>query len=321
MTDESSIRHFLSEGFCEFPALLNARDAAGLFDAVKSTRRFDGSLFLSEAEWEAGPKTHKHTNPGPGYNILEKFPEKLGFVENDTRLAAFLARLLGGRYHILSKKLVCRLSWNMVPPWLQRKVKGKPGNTFGAYIHQPYRDMVYFLDNDLHQDIQDWNRMPEGQREHRFITLYAYLGEVTPFDAPVHILPGTHALGATPFQHQVTCNDSTGIWTYQDDKGNRIESHMQVLTGTAGYVALWHPCLIHGAPPVKEGHFRISLRYLIARSPGDAPCLLDEMNSTIKGPLYLDEDYTPGAKADKYGQWNLRMTDFIRRGYAYAELG
>lgn len=316
MTDRAALEKMQTAGYCEFPDALDPRAAANLCDAVMATRRFDGSLFLTEAEWEASPKTHKFTNPGPGFNVLERFPEKLRFVEQSAALRPFLTALLGEGYRFINHKLVCRLSWSAVPEWLQRRVRGKACNTFGAYVHQQHRDVIYFLENDLHQDIQDWNRLPQDKREHRFVTLYVYLGDVAAHDAPVHILPGTHLLGATPFQHDIRHDAAADTWIYQDGAGGRVEGKMDLITGKTGHTGIWHPCLIHGGPPIKDGNFRVSLRYLVARDPNAKTCALDDINRAVKGPLFLEEDQTPGARASQDGQWNMRMTDFIRYGYA-----
>ncbi len=312
--------HLTREGYIGLPDLFDPKAAKDLLDAVLSIRRFDSSLFLSEAEWDASPKTHKNTNPGPGFNVLEKFPEKLDFVEKNPSFQAVLNGLLGPQYRILTKKLVCRLSWNKVPGWLQQRVRGTPCNTFGAYMHPQYRDITYFLDNDLHQDVQDFARMPVATRDHRYITLYVYLDEVTENDAPVHLLPATHILGATPFQHDINYNADKDSWIYTGPSAEAVESKMLRLTGAGGYAGLWHSCIIHGAPPVKEGHLRISLRYLIGRDPDATACGLDDINWHIRGPLHLEEDFTPGSRATYDGLWNLRMTDFIRMGYANANL-
>ena len=310
----------VKDGYTGFSNLFDPVAAKNLLDAVMSTRRFDSSLFLSEQEWEASPKTHKNTNPGPGFNVLEKFPEKLDFVEKNEHFCRLLNELLGKNYRILTKKLVCRLSWSKVPDWLQHHVRGNPCNTFGAYMRPEYRDITYFLDNDLHQDVQDVARMPPATREHRYITLYVYLDDVTESDAPVHLLPGTHVLGATPFQHDVRYESDKDKWLYTSSTGENIESRMLKLTGKGGHAGLWHSCLVHGAPPVKEGHLRISLRYLIGCGANTENCGLDEINKHIRGPLYLNEDFTPGSRANYDGSWNLRMTDFIRIGYKNANL-
>jgi hypothetical protein len=157
--------------------------------------------------------------------------------------------------------------------------------------------------------------MPADRREHRFVTLYVYLGDVSLDDAPVYIMPKTHLLGATPFQHDVRYDAPTGGWTYRDGRGGSVSGQMLPVTGKTGHAGMWHPCLIHGGPPIREGHFRISLRYLVARSLDPAPCALDAINQTVKGPLFLETDTTAGANANPDGMWNLKMTDFIRRSY------
>jgi hypothetical protein len=81
---------------------------------------------------------------------------------------------------------------------------------------------------------------------------------------------------------------------------------------------MWHSCLLHGTPQVADGHFRLSLRYIVARSPNPAPCGVDSINAVVDGPLFLEKDFTPGANASVDGFWNMEASDYIR--YSYGQL-
>lgn len=298
------------EGYLEWPGLLDAQGAKDLHSAILATREIGPSLFLSEAEWEASPKSHARTNPGPGYNLLEKMEDKLDFIHHNPELNRALTALLGKGFKWYQKKLVCRLPATSIPGWLYARIKDKPANSFGAFIKPPYRDIGYFYDADLHQDIHDWPRWPH--KEHRLLTLYAYLDDAGADDAPLHLLPGTHVLGATPFQHDVRRIPGTDDWLYRDGKGHEVTSRLKTITGKAGYAGIWHSCLLHGSRYIHSGKPRISLRYLVARSDDPAPCLLDEINRKITGPLYPEEDTTAGATARADGFWTMEHTDFTR---------
>ncbi len=315
MSYSNIVESLMQVGFHEFPHYYDPSATKALLDAALSTRRFDRSLFITEDEWEASSKSHKHTNPGPGYNVLEKFPEKLDFLEKDPRTTAFLEHLLGRGYRVLNKRLVCRLPWSQIPDWLQARTRGKPSNAFGGFVYPQYRDISYYMDVDLHQDIQDYWRFPAEVRDPRYITFYVYLGNVTLDDAPIQLLSQSHKFGATPFQHDVRYDAASDRWIYANPEGHKLVTSLKTLTGDAGYAALWHSCLLHGAPPTKDGHFRLSLRYIIARSANPAPCALDDINQTIQGPLFSDSDYTPGANTNRDGFWNLQVTDYVRQGY------
>lgn len=298
------------QGLFELPHLLSSAGAHELRRAICATRTFDSSLFLSEEEWMASPRSHTRTNPGDGYNLLEKLEDKLDFIHGNPALNATLETILGKGFKWYQKKLVCRIPQSIIPPWLFAQIKDKPANSFGAFIKPQYRDIGYFYDADLHQDIHDWPRWKN--KEHRLITMLVYLDDTTEDDAPLILLPGTHVLGATPFQHKVRHLHGSDEWDYADDHGNHVTSHLKKLTGDAGYAAIWHSCLLHGSRYMRRDKVRLSLRYLLARSDAPEPCLLDEVNEQVRGPLYLEEDTTAGATARTDGFWNMEHNDFTR---------
>lgn len=61
----------------------------------------------------------------------------------------------------------------------------------------------------------------------------------------------------------------------------------RVLTGGAGFAAMWHACTLHGTQPDEADHERISLRYLLARGPA-VSAGIDAVNAALDGPLALD---------------------------------
>ena len=63
-------------------------------------------------------------------------------------------------------------------------------------------------------------------------------------------------------------------------------TRQRILTGGAGFAAMWHACTLHGTQPDAADHERISLRYLIAKRHR-GPTGLDAVNATLKGPLSL----------------------------------
>lgn len=312
LANSSLIDMFDRNGMLELPNLLGKEAAADLYKNIHATRAFDQSLFLTEEEWENGPKTHQHTNPRQGRNILEHLKDNLAFVESDSHLLEILEQLLGRNFRWLSKKIVCRLDYEKLPAWVQHKIAGTPANTLNAFMRPEYRDISCYLENDLHQDIQDYPRIPLEYREHRLISLYVHLEEITTADAPVILMPGTHRFGATAYQHQIRHVAGAG-WEYRDESEHSMMTTLHPVIGGPGHVALWHSCLLHGARPVKHGKPRLVLRYMLARSLDDPrPCGLDAANANIIGPLYPDRDYSAGAHANADGSWNLRETDFTR---------
>lgn len=273
-------------GVHHFGAVADPKAAADLLDAIHADRRFDSSLFLSQAEFDANPQ-HKGVNPRPGRNLLERFSDRLGFVEENAQIKDYLSGLLGADYSIIDKKLVAGVPHSVIPDWIVKRILGNAVNNLGAYVKPQYRDITYFYGIDFHQDLIDWKN-----RTSDFITLYVYLHEVGPKDAPLHVIPGSHLLGATRFPHKLTprMGGGPGAITYSDDNGRSMDLDYQMLTGPAGSAYLWHALMLHGTQPDRADHERVSLRYLIAR--GDAPegtVGIDQVNAAVDGSLSMAE--------------------------------
>ena len=276
--DHQSVGDILAHGYHVFQPALDAGAAGELLAGVRATRAFDASLFLSEAEFDADPQ-YKGVNPQPGRNLLERFPDRLGFVEAAPQIVSALTAVLGEGYQVLDKKLVCGVPARSIPAWLMARIMGNPVNNLGAYVRPEYRDITYFMGIDFHQDLID-----HKGREADFITLYVYLHPVGAADAPLFLLEDSHKLGATVFPHALS-KDAAG-WTYADGRGCQIPVRQVMLTGGAGYAAMWHACTLHGTQPDAADHERISLRYLFAKASAGRTGI-DAVNATLSGPLSL----------------------------------
>ncbi|MBY0406224.1 MAG: phytanoyl-CoA dioxygenase family protein [Rickettsiales bacterium] len=317
---QDALSFFVREGYAELPGLLDANAARELFNRAKALHALDSSIFLSQAAWEASEKSHKGTNPRPGNNALEKVAvggyDPLAFLKDNAAFMQHMEGLLGKNFKWIFGKLVCRLAPSALPGWLAKQIEGAPANTLGAFMPKEYRDFTYLLDTDLHQDIQDYFGIPEAMRDHRFITLYVYLNDVTEQEAPITMLPRSQLFGATPYQHDVTYQRDTKDWLYRTPEGKEMHTTLKPLMGPAGYAGCWHSCMLHGSnTPPADGRLRISLRLLLGRSDDATPCALDAANDAINGPLYLQKDYSPGYNAKGDGLWGLAMTDYMKLGY------
>jgi hypothetical protein len=280
-TGMAVIEDVIADGAHVFPDLLDGLAAEALLKTVKADRAFDHSLFLTERAFDADPQ-YRGVNPCPGRNFLERAECKLDFVEGAPQIVAALTDLLGPGYEVLDRKLVCGVPAKSIPPWLRKRIEGAPVNNLGAYVKPAYRDITYFYGIDFHQDLID-----HKDREADFITLYVYLHPVTDADAPLHLLEGSHALGATVFPHDLE-RVGFGRWLYRDGRGRKMLAMQRVLTGRAGSAALWHSCTLHGTQPDEANHERISLRYLFARRDGVAAGI-DRVNAAVQGPLRLTD--------------------------------
>ena len=269
----------IARGYHVLPGGVDAAAAGDLLNKIAALRRFDDSLFLTEAAFDANPQ-FTGVNPRPGCNLLERFEAELAFVEQDFGLTAALAELFGEGAEILLKKLICGVPGSSVPTWLKARIAGNPVNNLGAYVRPEFRDVTYFYGIDFHQDLIDY-----PDREADFVTLYVYLHDVGAHDAPLFLLEGSHQLGGTLFPHDLARN--VDGWTYRDGRGGEALTRQHLLTGPAGYAALWHACTLHGTQPDAADSARLSLRYLIARKPGVPPAGIDAVNATLNGPLSL----------------------------------
>ena len=283
---------FIANGAHLFDQRLEAGACERLLADIRATRRFDDSLFLSEAEFDADPQ-YTGVNPRPGRNLLEQFVDQLGFVERAPHIVEALTSLLGAGYEILNRKVVCGVPESSVPPWLRARILGNPVNNLGAYVRPEYRDITYFYGIDFHQDLIDYK-----DREADFLTLYVYLHPVTRADAPLYLLEGSHRLGGAVFPHDLT---PAGLeaWTYANGAHGQVRVPQRVLTGDTGFAAMWHACTLHGTQPDASDHERISLRYLVARGAA-VTSGIDAVNATLQGPLSLTstrEDLGPDGAA------------------------
>jgi hypothetical protein len=276
--DHKATNDILAHGYHVFEPRLDPAAAGDLLEAVRKVRQFAANLFLTEAEFDANPQ-HKGVNPEPGRNLLERFGDRLGFVEAAPQVVEALTATLGEDYRILDRKLVCGVPARVVPDWLKARIAGNPVNNLGAYVRPEFRDVTYFMGIDFHQDLID-----HKGRAADFVTLYVYLHRVSSADAPLFLLEDSHRLGATVFPHALR-KDAAG-WTYGDGRGREIPTRQVMLTGEAGYAAMWHACTLHGTQPDAADEERISLRYLIAKAPG-VRAGMDEINAMLSGPVSL----------------------------------
>jgi len=279
---ETVVLHdFVEYGRHVFPRVVDPSAATRLLAQIRADRRFDDNLFLSQAEFDADPH-YIGVNPKPGRNLLERFEAELGFVERSPQIVAGLSALLGDDYQLINKKVVCGVPARSVPEWLRARIAGNPVNNLGAFVKPEYRDVTYFYGIDFHQDLIDFKG-----RDADFITLYIYLHPVTRLDAPLFLLEGSHALGATVFPHDLT-RDGFEHWRYGDGRGGEARVRQLIMTGDTGYAAMWHSCTLHGTQPDAADHERISLRYLFGPGEGGGEGMA-RVNAALHGPLRLSD--------------------------------
>jgi len=291
---EAVVSDLVRRGAHLFDDLLDPKACAELVAEIRAVRRFDESLFLAEGETvDASPPPHS-----PVRNLLARMEPRLGFVERAPQIVEALWSLLGPDYRILDRRAVCELPPRALPDWLRRRAHGDPTCSLSAFVRPEHRDMAYAYGVDFHQDL-----LADPERPADFVTLYVYLHPVAETDAPLHLLEGSHRLGAQAFPHDLK---RTGPQAFRcrDDRLGDIYVTERVLTGETGQVALWHACTLNGAPPATGDQPRISLRYRVARGEATAAGL-DAVNATLAGALSLaDAGPTPVRAVSDAPRWN-----------------
>lgn len=289
---EKVLSNLKENGIHIFGNTLNSGEASSLFQEAMSIKKIGSGIFLSEADYLANPQ-HKKVNPGKGKNnFLEQFDKSLDFVEQDKVLVPIIEKLLGNDYEILLKKFVCGVPYSWIPDWLKERMENSPNNNLGAYIKPEYRDITYFHGIDFHQDCIDWPSGRDGVQASDVLTMYVYIHDVTKFDAPLYALPKTHSFGATIFPHKLERLEGSNQWKYTDDRGRSLIADCIMLTGEAGYVALWHSATLHGTQGINKfdesDRMRLSLRYLLRRSQTATDVGIDDVNKSVDGLLALE---------------------------------
>ena len=275
------VEDLIAQGVHALGPVCDSGAATDLLTRLRADRTFGPELFMTEAEFDADPQ-YTGVNPRPGRNLLEAHAERLAFVEQAPAVTETLRALFGADHVVLDKKVVCGVPASWIPDWLRARIEGNPVNNLGPYIRPEFRDVTYFYGIDFHQDLID-----HKAREADFITLYIYLHEVGRDAAPLFVLPESHRFGGTLFPHDLQ-REEGGVWRYGDRRGRALHAPQMLLTGPAGYAALWHACTLHGTQPNAGDRERLSLRYLIAKS-GAARCGIDDVNAALEGPLSLTD--------------------------------
>jgi hypothetical protein len=275
---------FENEGYVARRGLLNPDFCRAMIDKVRATRGFDHSLFLTEEEFNRLKPDAYNKNPRPGMNMLDTLEDDARAIETNPEITSLLDRLLGKGWSIFRRKFVCGMPEPLIPDWIADQMRGKPSNNLAHFVRPEFTDITYFYGIDFHQDIVDWR-----DRDSDFLTMYIYLEEVGEDDAPLHILPGSHRLGASVFPHRLELGSKRGFWRYANDEGSTGEYPHKVLTAETGTVFCWHGCLLHGTQPDRAPRERLSLRYLIEPGTGYEASEMARINAGLDGPIRLSE--------------------------------
>lgn len=277
----SSRYSFLEDGVESLEGVLDPSACQSLYDHVLVDRPFSPEMFVAEDAYRANP-VRRHVNPIQGErNLIESYD--LSFIEENPRFQAAIGRVLGRGYKIERRKFVISLPQAWVPAWVCAEIEGASSANINPYLRPEFRDVTYMQGIDFHQDMIDFR-----DREPDFVTCYVYLAPVGADDSPIHLIPGSHRLGATTFPHDLEMlHGSSPRIRYRAGEGRAVELRVDRLTGGAGQAWFWHSCLLHGTRPNTGDRPRVSVRYIIQKDAADPGTLLDRDNARLLGSRSL----------------------------------
>lgn len=285
---DKPLSSFLETGYASLGRILEIAQCERLLNKIKSKSQFSRALFKDEEDFRANPD-RRGVNPAPGRNILEGLD--ISFLEKSPMLQQMLTAILGPGYEVLNKKVVAAIPGAWLPKWIKTEIAQLPVPNLGPFVKPEYGNISYFYGIPYHQDLID-----HPERFSDFVTVYAYLNDVTETESPLFVIPSSHRFGATAFPHDLECRTNgtkSESWIYSDRNGKEMPVQHEILRGKAGSVYLWHPCILHGTLPSKLKRSnptnRVSLRYIVAKSQKGKHCLIDDVNKQIEGRLTLKD--------------------------------
>jgi ectoine hydroxylase len=137
-----------------------------------------------------------------------------------------------------------------------------------------------------HQDYGTWvndDKMPEP----RAMNISVFLDDVTPYNGPLMIIPGSHKGGVLNAEHDTTTT-AYPLWTLDHETVRRLADRGGIVapTGPAGSMLMFHCNIVHASPP--------------NMSPWDRNIVYLSLNRTnnairdFKRPAYIaHRDFTP----------------------------
>jgi len=121
-----------------------------------------------------------------------------------------------------------------------------------VYMHQYKVNAKAAFDGDVwqwHQDYGTWAR-DDAMPEPRAMNIAVFVDEVTEFNGPLWLIPGSHAEGVFEAGHDVATT-SYPLWTLDKATVARLVDRGGIYSakGAAGSMLMFHGNLVHGSPP------------------------------------------------------------------------
>ncbi|MEJ2120046.1 MAG: phytanoyl-CoA dioxygenase family protein [Alphaproteobacteria bacterium] len=121
-----------------------------------------------------------------------------------------------------------------------------------VYMHQYKVNAKAAFDGDVwqwHQDYGTWAR-DDAMPEPRAMNVAVLVDEVTEFNGPLWLIPGSHAEGVFEAGHDVATT-SYPLWTLDKETVARLVDRGGIYSAKApaGSMLMFHGNLVHGSPP------------------------------------------------------------------------
>jgi ectoine hydroxylase len=121
-----------------------------------------------------------------------------------------------------------------------------------VYMHQYKVNAKAAFDGDVwqwHQDYGTWSR-DDAMPEPRAMNIAVFVDEVSEFNGPLWLIPGSHAEGVYEAGHDLATT-SYPLWTCDHATVARLVKRGGIYSakGPAGSMLMFHGNLVHGSPP------------------------------------------------------------------------
>ena len=197
-----------------------------------------------------------------------------------------------------------------------------------VYIHQFKINAKAALEGDQwewHQDFLYWHK-EDGMREPRVLTATIFLQDVTEFNGPMLLIPGSHKLGMIDLRAQAAPDAEDGFnsglqaptWMstltadlkYKIDKRillRLLEDHnIYAAKERAGFVLFFHGNLFHASTNNLSGHDRISIFMTYNSTENTLPPI-----ESPRPTFVASRDFTPIVSVNDDALFTVKQRDQV----------
>jgi len=198
---------FYKYGYEQLNDAISFKAAKKFNNYLKKKFKVNSKIFINEKTFLSHKKKNIKFNQK---NILDLY--NTDFVFKNELFIKKIEEIIGKKFEIQSKKVICGLPKKFYPKWID-KYKAKDVPNLTPYLKPKFRTLRFFLGTDFHQDFID-----HPNEKANYITVYIYLDKVTKKLSPLKILPRTHLGGADIYPHKIIKNKSKIYYLYMIKK-------------------------------------------------------------------------------------------------------